>query len=167
VYLDIDVISLNPFGDLYDKSCVLGIELSEESSDSTSLSKALSVTNAVVMAEPNHPFIKDWLRLTADNLVDKPWAHHAVNLPLEMLRGGGYDVHLEPSRSFMPFCFRNDYILKSNDNQQYYDLMRSYTMHLWETWWWKWNGLKDVDVPYMHNTKNIFTRITKKYLPSS
>lgn len=161
IYLDIDVLSLQPFGDLLSKSCVLGIEAAEDL-DSTDLYQAKSITNAVMMCEPNHPFMIDWLKRTGDNLVNKTWAYHAVCLPLEMLKSGQYDnIHVEPCRSFMPFDFRNDWVFH-NDEQRYRWLQQSYTMHLWETIWYN-SYLKQIDDTYLKTQQNIFARLFSQY----
>lgn len=122
IYLDIDVISLKPFGDLLRHECVLGIEDAG----------ATSVSNAVILTQPGHPFISEWLRQTGDNLQDKEWAHHAVCLPRQILDSGTWSVHVEPRSSFMPFDFRDDWILRPGDRNR---LANSYTIHLWETIW--------------------------------
>lgn len=162
IYLDIDVLSIKPFGDLLSKKCVLGIEAADNL-DSTELSQAKSITNAVMMCEPNHPFFIDWLKKTGENLVNKCWAYHAVCLPLEMMNTGQYDnlVHIEACRSFMPFDFRNDWVFH-NDENNYKWLQESYTMHLWETIWYN-SFLKQIDSNYLNNVNNIFTRLSKKY----
>lgn len=162
IYLDIDVLSLKPFGDLLNNSCVLGVEAADDM-DSVDLNHARSVTNAVMMCEPNHPFMIEWLKRTGDNLVNKSWAYHAVCLPHEMLKTEEFqNVHLEPCRSFMPFDFRNDWVFH-NDEQKYQWLLEgSYTMHLWETIWYN-ARLKQIDNNYLETVDNIFTRLFKKY----
>lgn len=161
IYLDIDVLSLQPFGDLLNKSCVLGVEAADDL-DSTDLNQARSITNAVMMCEPNHPFFVDWLQRTGDNLVNKTWAYHAVCLPLEMLKSQQYsNIHVEPCRSFMPFDFRNDWVFR-NDEKQYQCLQKSYTMHLWETIWYD-GYLKQINNHYLETVDNIFTRLFRTY----
>lgn len=160
IYMDIDVLSVNPFNELYNNSCVMGIE-SGSNLDSSDITQAKSITNAVIMTEPKHPFIIDWLRETANNLVDKGWAYHAVNLPLEMLKSNNYNVHIEPCRSFMPFDFHNLDIF-SDDENIYNELARSYTMHFWETIWW--DRLKEIDNNYLKTVNNNFTRLFNKYI---
>jgi glycosyltransferase involved in cell wall biosynthesis len=130
IYMDIDVISLKPFGDLLKKSCVLGIENAQ----------GTSISNAVIMAEPNHPFIIEWLKQTGDNLQNKSWAYHGVCLPKIILDSGEWAVHVEPRESFMPFDFHDEYIFGTTADDR---LANSYTMHLWETIWW--DKLKSLD----------------------
>lgn len=164
IYLDIDVLSLKPFGDLLNKSCVLGIEAADDL-DSRDIYQARSVTNAVMMCKPNHPFMIEWLKRTGDNLVNKSWAYHAVCLPHEMLKSGDYpDIHVEPCRSFMPFDFRNDWVFHNDESRYQWLLESSYTVHLWETIWYN-DRLRQIDDKYLHNTANILSRLFAKYRP--
>jgi len=124
-YLDIDVISLKSFGDLWNESCVLGVE----NRDGT------SITNAVILTRPGHPFVSQWLEETGRNLQDRPWAWHGVCLPHEIYSSHDWpDVRLEPRSSFMPFDFQETWVLENN-RQDLDQLQNSYTMHLWETIW--------------------------------
>jgi mannosyltransferase OCH1-like enzyme len=160
-YMDIDVISLKSFDNFWSKSCVLGIE-SAPDHFSANLDNARSITNAVILAEPNHPFIVDWLTRTAENLKDKPWAYHAVCLPLEILKEKSYDVHVEPQNSFMPFDFNEGWLfgpVESKKNK----LATSYTMHLWETIWH--DKLNEYTVDKIKSIDNLFASICKKFLP--
>ena len=159
IYLDIDVISIKPFGDLLNNSCVLGIEAIDDS-ESVDIHQARSITNAVIMCEPNHPFIIEWLNKTAENITDKPWAHHAVCLPLEILKEGTYDVHVEPQRSFMPFDFNDRYIFYNNP-ANINRLDNSYTVHLWETIWY--DELKLIDNNYLDTVDNLFTQLFRHH----
>lgn len=129
IYMDIDVISLKPFGDLLDNECVIGIE-----SGTDNLETAESISNAVILTKPNHPFMIDWLYETGNNLVDKHWAYHGVNLPVEILKKKHYDVKLQPRESFMPFGWRDMWIFGS-DMSNMEKLKNSYTIHMWETIW--------------------------------
>jgi hypothetical protein len=160
IYLDIDVLSIRPFGNLLNNSCVLGIE-SADDPDIADISIARSITNAVIMCEPQHPFMIDWLEKTADNLANKPWAYHAVCLPLEMLKSGKYDnIRIEPRKSFMPFDFRDDYIFK-NDGSNLKKLKDSYTMHMWETIWKE--KLIEINNDYLGSQDNLFTYFYRDY----
>lgn len=160
IYLDIDVLSNKPFGNLLQHSCVLGSEASDDPY-TTDINKFKSITNAVLMTEPNHPFMIDWLRKTADYLENRSWAYHAVCLPLEMIKEKDYGIHIEPTVSFMPFDFRNDYVFGNDENKLKY-LKESYTMHFWETIWYD-ILLKQIDDNYLNNIDNNFTKLFKQY----
>lgn len=128
IYLDLDVICLKSFDDLLDHDCVLGIE-----SGGDDINSAESITNAVILAAPGHDFIQQWLEQTGENLRDRDWAYHAVNLPVKMLQENSYDVTLLSRNDFMPFGWRDESALSAADRDLIQD---SYTMHLWETIWW-------------------------------
>lgn len=153
IYLDIDVISLRSFGDLLNEQCVLGVE-----SGGDDAASAESVTNAVILTEPNHPFICDWLSETGKNLEDKNWAYHGVNLPAEMLRKNQYSVRLEPRQSFMPFGWRDRWIFEPG---QEHKLEGAYTMHLWETIWR--DDLNSLTVDSVRSAANTLTSTLKPY----
>lgn len=141
IYMDIDVISLKPFNDLLHESLVLGVE-SADNPNTIDLNEIKSISNAVILAEKNHPFLVEWLKQTGDNLENKPWAYHAVNLPLELTKQQDWHYQLLPRKSFMPFDFRDEFIF-SNDKNQLEKINDSYTMHLWETIWW--DKLNNID----------------------
>lgn len=153
VYLDIDVISLRPFGDLWNENCVLGIE----DRDGT------SITNAVIMSVPGHGFISTWLDQTGMALgQNRPWAWHGVCLPHEIYHGGQWpDVRLEPRSSFMPFDFREPYIF-SDDAQAISAIQNSYTMHMWDT---IWNPqLAQITLDSLRSSHSNLARIVTPYL---
>lgn len=151
IYLDIDVISVKPFGDLMNQKLVLGIETGDQDIES-----AESVTNAVILCEPNNPFIIDWLEETGKNLVDKHWAYHGVNLPAEMLKRGQYEVTLEPRQSFMPFGWRDRWIFDADCKDQ---LEGAYTMHLWETIWRE--DLDKINSTWVNNSDSTLAEILR------
>lgn len=161
IYLDIDVLSTRPITDLLKHSCVLGVDYADDP-DTTDLNQIQSIANAIIMCEPNHPFIVDWLWRTKDCLSDKPWAYHAVVLPLEMLKEKQYDLHIEPRKSFEPFDWKTDYIF-SNDQQSYQWLKQNaYTMHFWETIW-NDRYLRQIDDGYLKTVSNNFTKFFSRY----
>lgn len=162
-YMDVDVISLRSFDDLVSHSCVLGVERAEDP-NTTDLALVDSITNAVILCEPNHPFIIDMLNKTADNLNNEAWAHHAVKLPLQMLRASKYDVCIQPSKTFMPFDFR-DYSLFEKDLTKVSLIAESYTMHMWDTIWRHpiKNVLAQVDNNFLNQSNTLLAEICKQY----
>lgn len=162
IYMDIDVLCLKSYTHLLEgNTCVLGVENSP-SQTTLNLSEIDSVTNAVLMCEPGHPYIKTWYNAISDNIVGKPWAYHAVCLPKVLLEQGEYDTHLEPRRSFMPFCFRDDFIFDPNRKNEVNRLEHSYTIHLWETIW-LWSHLKQLNVNFLHTKDTVFSDLFRQY----
>lgn len=161
IYLDIDVLVLKPFHHLLKYKCVVGSESGD--SETTDIKEMGSITNAVLMAEPNHPFIQKWYDAIADNIIGKPWAYHAVCLPKEILLESDFDtVHVEPKKSFMPFCFRDNFVFDPNKKDRVGELNDSYTIHLWET---IWLGpiLKHLDEKWIQDNDCIFSDMFSRY----
>lgn len=162
VYMDLDILSLKPVTSLLNNHIVVGGE-SKGEDEGNSLDSVGSVANGVLISEPNNPFLKDWLEEIPNNIIGKPWAYHAVNLPKELLKKGDYDIHLEPTKSFFPFCFRYHYIFRDNMKHKITELMDSYTIHLWETIWHK-DYISKLSVKYFNENDNIFTWLFGKYM---
>lgn len=162
VYMDLDVISLKPIDKFLNYNIVMGSELSDDP-NSTNINDFYSISNAIILAEPNNDFMKEWLKQIPDNIIDKPWAYHAVCLPKEILTNNDYEIHLEGSKTFVPFCFRKPYIFDNNKKHMALNLNESYTIHLWETIWAK-DYISKFDIDYFIKNDNIFTDICRPYL---
>ncbi len=162
IYMDLDVLSLKPLTCFLDNNIVLGAEMASDS-ETTDINEFTSITNAVILTESNNKFIKDWFSQIADNLTGKPWAYHAVCLPKNILLKKNYDVTLVPKKSFMPFCFRYDYIFKQEMKYKRKELVDSYTIHLWENIW-KDQYISKLDVGYFNSNNNLLTELFGNYL---
>jgi len=135
IYLDIDVITLKSYENLLKYECCIGGEkyIDDKIQFSNKPSDFCSITNAVIICKKHNKFIHDWLNETNEKyMCNNIWAWHAVLLPLEIIKRGKYDVHIEPVESFIPFDFRNNSIF--NDKMDI-SLSNSYCFHLWETIW--------------------------------
>jgi mannosyltransferase OCH1-like enzyme len=163
VYVDLDVLSLRPFTKFFEHNLVLGVESSDDP-NTVELDKINSITNAVLLAEPQNPFLMSWYEKLAENMTeDKPWAYHAVCLPKEILENEEHNYHLEPKTTFMPFCFRDAYIFDEDQRDKQKELAYSTTIHLWETIWYD-DYLYDIDVSYFDENCNIFSKLFRPYL---
>lgn len=161
IYLDIDLLSMNDISRLLHHKCVLSVETAEDFY-TTDLNKVHSITNAVLMCEPGHPMMVEWLEKTAENIAGKPWAYHAVTLPVDIAKNyTNGEIHIEPGKSFMPFDFRTDWVFHNN-NEKYEWVKSSYGMHLWETIWYQ-PFLKQIDSRYMLEQDNVFTKLFRDY----
>jgi hypothetical protein len=147
IYLDTDILTIKPFSNLLEQHCVLGAEgYRDNVSDlhTCDVLKIGSVSNAVIMAEPNSRFIKDWLDRLPEALMTNIWAYHAVVLPYQMYVEDPSYFNLQKVESFIPFDFRNNYIFEINGGEIHKDRLRdSYTVHMWETIWQ--NELNKID----------------------
>jgi glycosyltransferase involved in cell wall biosynthesis len=76
IYLDADVVTLRPFGDVMDSECTLG----QEGQDRTFLSRKVGLCNGVIAAAPNATFLRLWYEEYRMFDQDK-WNFHSVQLP--------------------------------------------------------------------------------------
>jgi hypothetical protein len=163
IYLDTDILMLKPLTPFMDRHCVMGAEgyVDHAADQHTSdVDKVGSISNAVIMAEPQCPFIRSWLDATPKALLSKIWAYHAVMLPLELYKLDQGRFDLQKVESFVPFDFRNAYIFE-NDHSNLSRLTDSYTIHMWETIWRDKLSLLNDD--YMASEQNLFTHLFGKY----
>ncbi len=168
IYMDLDMICLKSLTTFLKYPVVLGSELST-TPDTIDIREFESISNAIIMAEPNNKFIKNWYAKIPEHMSDDNWAYHAVVLPKIMLledldrQNKLYDVHLEPQKTFVPFCFRDPFIFDNDKKHMISKLENSYTMHLWETIWYN-NYLWNIDLGYYPANDNIFTDKTKSLM---
>jgi hypothetical protein len=87
VYLDLDVVSLNPLAPLYSRDCVMGME------------PGSGLCNAVILARPGAGFIRRW-REAYRSFDCRRWNYHSVQLPWEMALQHPGDIHIEGSYAF-------------------------------------------------------------------
>lgn len=170
IYLDTDILTLKSYDPLRTYDCVLGGEgyLDHvEGLNTNDLSKIGSISNAVIMAEPNNRFIKEWLDIMPSKFNHSVWAYHAVVLPKEMISEDKTLFHLEKVESFIPFDFRNPYIFDEVGEEISIKLSEklrdSYCFHLWETIW-RENFLNRIDEDYLEKSSSLFADLFKKYL---
>lgn len=163
VYMDMDILSLKPIKRFFNKSVVMGIEKAYDPNENN-IHQIDSISNALIMSEPDNDYIKQWYEKIPENLVGKQWAYHAVVLPKKLLEEDStYDVTLKPTKNFIPFCFRDPYIFQEENKYKKYLLDESYTIHLWENIW-KREGHLSIDVEYFNTNDNIFVDLFKKYM---
>ena len=157
IYLDTDILLLKPLTDLMDRHCVLGAEsYVDHVADlhTTDLNKIGSVSNAVILAEPNSRFINLWLEELPRGFKNNVWAYHAVVLPLELYKQDPSLFDLLEVEAFIPFDFR-DYYIFGNDFSNVERLKSSYAVHMWDNIW-KAENIQ-IDVQYMSTVNNLFT----------
>jgi hypothetical protein len=87
IYLDMDVVCINPFRPLLEKKFVLGIE------------PGVGLCNAVILSEPNAEFLSLWYNeyKTFDGNL---WSYHSVQLPWILANRYPSLIHIEGKDSF-------------------------------------------------------------------
>lgn len=163
IYLDTDILMLKPLTPFMDRKCVMGGEgYVDHAQDlhTADASKIGSVSNAVIMAEPDCPFIREWLEALPQGLKSGVWAYHAVTLPFELYKADPGRFDLQKVECFVPFDFRNAYIF-GNNSADLLKLKESHTVHMWETIWG--NELRQIDDAYLSAKDNLFAQLFGKY----
>ena len=101
IYLDMDTVCRRSFDDLLSHPAVMGVQRFPN--------EHLGLCNAVILSEPNNPFMLEWLesyRTFRSKGRDKRWDEHGVRLPWKLARmnddgkSGHKDLHVEPPESF-------------------------------------------------------------------
>jgi hypothetical protein len=134
VYADIDTLFVNPIPDqLYEESCVLGRELPVYMKASGRFEE--SVCNALIMAEPNAPFVQRWLE-AMPAAFNGNWSEHSCQLAHRLSAMYPDDIHLEPERSFYPYMWIKEDLNELLLERRQRDWDRVYSIHLWNHLWW-------------------------------
>lgn len=160
IYLDIDVLTLRSLNPLRRYSCVIGGECyraGREGAFSNDPRDFASVTNAVLMAVPESPFLQEWYERME---IGDDWAHHAVVTPHELILERPELAHIEPVESFMPFSYRDEFVFDELPSAERAELLearsgQSHTAHFWQTMWGP-SHLDAIDPDYLATRQNLF-----------
>jgi hypothetical protein len=87
IYLDLDVISLNPLDPLLENDFVMGIE------------PGTGLCNAVILTRPGSTFLMRW-RSQYRSFDSERWNFHSVVLPWELARSYPSDIHVADKYAF-------------------------------------------------------------------
>ena len=87
IYLDLDVICINPFAPLLQHAVVMGIE------------PGTGLCNAVILAQPQAPFIERW-QAHYRTFDAQQWNHHSVVLPGKMAKETPELIHIADKYNF-------------------------------------------------------------------
>lgn len=192
IYLDIDVISLNPFDSLLSYKNVMGVEPS------------VGLCNAVILAEKGSKFIESWY-MSYKSFKREIWNYHSIQMPLKIARSMKNEVKIESYYSFYyPFykdtalyllwgarTYASEIVIATIKNmmlkfyttlpgssKKYYPILHqfksqhwhfnkmghSYCIHLWETLWWN-NYLSKVHPSFLLKHKHsLFCKLLRDRL---
>ena len=190
IYLDIDVICINPFTPLLKYECVLGKE------------ENIGLCNAVILCEANSEFVAKWYTCYKD-FDGNQWNYHSVELPYTLahkypIRIWTLDEYsffyptnddivaqymwteldlritqktvgmlrkLKRKIWFMNFASPMNLVLHSYYSREwhYKKLSQSFCVHLWETNWWP-KYLSVITPQYILENNSNFPRIIRSIL---
>jgi SAM-dependent methyltransferase len=127
IYLDADVLVQRNFDDLLNESTVLGSE--GEGAE-------FGMANAVILAEPNAPFLARWLdgyRSFRSKGMDKYWSEHSVKLPAKLAKDYPSEITVLPHKAFYWPLWTTEHLEWIYDSTKSIPLDCTYANHLWES----------------------------------
>lgn len=131
IYLDADVLVQRSFDDLLDNSTVLGRE--GEGGE-------FGVANAVILAEPNAPFLRRWFdayKSFRSQGRDQYWSEHSVRLPARLAGDHPDEITVLPPKAFYWPLWTEDHLRWIFRSDEPICLDATYANHLWESNAWE------------------------------
>lgn len=154
IYMDTDMLLLNPLHEHMSDKLVLSWENPGQT----------SISNALMMSPPNNKFLREWLDLMPEALSSTTWATGGVLAPA-MLAGW---KHLDRTRTILPhtFCCPLDlsrqWLMDPSLAGQAQTLCEhSNGIHVWETYWRDY--VKHLTREYVRNGKCFFSILARKH----
>lgn len=172
VYADLDTLFIHPLPDhLYDKSCVLGREADFLHEPGSAVRKE-SLCNALIMAEPNAPFVRRW-RDSTPAAFGQGWSAHSCQLAARLRWEHPDEVHVEPERSFYPYMWTPPDLARLL-TECHDDWDGVYSVHLWNHLWWSrhrfdftaFNGERMTE-RFIRRGTTTYTKVARRYLPDA
>ena len=148
IYLDADVLVHRDFDDLLGASVVLGRE------------GDVGIANAVILAEPNAPFLRRWLE-TYRSFTGR-WNEHSVLLPAKMASEYPEEITVLSERAFFWPLWHLDHINWIFRSTKSIGLDNTYANHLWESR--AWCFLEDLTPRQVRKKDTNFHRWARPYL---
>lgn len=166
IYLDIDVVCVRPFTPLLTERMVMG----QEGDDDAGFVGGLC--NAVILVEPNHPFILRWLEGFDPKTSywqgfrsrgrDRYWSEMSVQYPAFLARKFPDEITvLGPRRFFNPMWYELDL-------EEFFegevDTDDAYCHHLWQSNPWVKEHLPKLTPEYIHTVDSTFNRVARRFV---
>jgi SAM-dependent methyltransferase len=131
IYMDADVFVHRSFDDLLGNSTVLGQE--GEGAEH-------GMANAVILAEPNAPFLRRWLaeyRSFRSSGRDQYWNEHSVQLPVRLAKAHPDEITILSPKAFFWPLWTDEHLEWIFRSDRPIPLDGVYANHLWESNAWK------------------------------
>jgi len=132
IYLDVDVLVQRDFDDLLDNTMVMGQEGQGE---------RRGLGNAVILAEPNAPFLQHWMetyRLFRGNGVGAFWNEHSVRIPYWLAGKHPEGIKVLSQRAFFWPLWLEEHLRWIFDSTERIPLQQAYASHLWQSLSWRY-----------------------------
>ena len=135
VYLDIDMIIVRPFHEIFSSGHSFYISEEREGANG---SGSGALINAFLAAKPKNEFIKLWLNEFKSGLRLGIWAHHIRDSNKQLIEKHPHYIHkyrirILDWRMFMPLHWQDTEAFIRSETVPYEFAPESYGTHLWET----------------------------------
>jgi GT2 family glycosyltransferase len=158
IYLDADVVTLRPFGDVMDSECTLG----QEGQDRMFLSRKVGLCNGVVAAAPNATFLRLWYE--EYRMFDQEkWNFHSVQLPQKIASA---QPEIVSQRSFDTFHWPlwdsagMDLMMDSFE----YNYTNNLAVHVWNHGMAR-SRYNDFAIPWCFECHSTLVSMMRSYVP--
>ncbi len=170
IYLDMDTLCIRSFGDLLNHRLVMGRQAACRANSPAASGEAASVgatvggglCNAVMLSEPNSPFLLEWKERYRD-FNPRKWDHHSVKLPLRLAATPKLKPHIHvlgPNAFFFPLWDNMDALFASDDRSLFAD---SYCTHYWQSFT-REQYLDTITTGYIHKSDSNFAFLARRHL---
>jgi hypothetical protein len=156
IYLDADVIVHRSFDELLDNSVVMGLE---------GFGSIGGMANAVILAEPNAPFLRRWYesyRTFRGDGRGKYWNEHSVLLPAQLARKYPDEVTVLPPTAFFWPLWSDPHLEWLFASVEPIPVTDAFANHLWESNAWMY--LDHLTPGQVRNKDSNFHRWARPYV---
>lgn len=153
IYLDTDMLMLHSMEVLpfLGHDFIIGYEPGET-----------SMCNALMMAEPEAPFIKLWLDKMPEALQSKTWAQGGVVTPFEVWRENSHLAMAVDADWFCPLGLDKNWMFDpALADEAQSRVSNSFSVHIFETF--NRDIVKDVTPEWCEQNDSLFSRLTAPY----
>ena len=157
IYLDADVFVHEGFDTLLDNSVVLGEE---------GVNAQWGLANAVILAEPNAPFLKRWYeeyRSFRSMGHDEYWAEHSVRVPSALAKAYPDELTILPRTAFYWPGWEDEGLKWIYDSPPPFDTRGTFANHLWESAIWE-NYLEHLTPAKVRTIDSNFHRWVRPFI---
>ncbi|CAG8496123.1 4693_t:CDS:2 [Cetraspora pellucida] len=151
IYLDNDIIVLQPFDDLLYDDFTMGIE-----ETSTKV-----LCDAVLIGRPFAPFLTRWIQ-SYKNFNDDDWSYHSVKVPYHMSKEYVNDIHVLSKTAFFWPTWTDEH-LNLAFNTTNYSFSNQYTYHMWSSASYE-RYLKHISPKSIKSVETSFNKAVRKFL---
>ncbi|CAG8810106.1 15496_t:CDS:1, partial [Cetraspora pellucida] len=151
IYLDNDIIVLQPFDDLLHDDFTMGIEETE----------LQVLCDGVLIGRPFAPFLTRWIQRYED-FNDDHWSYHSLQVPYHMSKEYVNDIHVLNKTAFFWPTWTDEH-LNLAFNTTNYSFSNQYAYHMWSSSSYE-IYLKHISPKSIKSVETSFNKAVRKFL---